>query len=243
MYSIDIFHFKASYFILMKITFLGHGCILINTMNTNIIVDPFISPNKLAKNIEIEKIKVDYILLTHAHMDHIADVEIIATNTKAKIISSFEISSHFEHKGFKGHGMNIGGKFSFDFGTLKMVNAVHTSAFPDGSYGGQPGGFVLWNKEGCIYIAGDTGLTLDMQLIPMTCPSLDIAILPIGDNFTMGYEDAIFAANFVKSKRVLGIHYDTFDIIKIDKEVVINAFTNANIDLDLLDIGSSIEIN
>ena len=128
----------------------------------------------------------NYILATHGHGDHVADVESIATRTEATLISNYEVVSWFGAKGVKGHPLNHGGKWNFDFGTVKYVNAIHTSSMPDGSYGGNPGGFVIWNDKTCFYFAGDTALTKDMELIPMTCPKLDFAILPVGDNFTMG---------------------------------------------------------
>ena len=226
----------------MKISFLGHGCILLETHDKRLLVDPFITPNEQAKDIVVEDLHPDYILLTHAHQDHLADAERIALRTGAKIISTFEVMNFFEQKGCSGHGMNIGGKHHFDFGMLKMVNAVHTSSFPDGTYGGHPVGFVIWNSEACIYLAGDTGLLMDMQLIPMTCPAVDMAVLPVGDYFTMGYEDAIVAAGFVQCKRVMGVHFNTFDIIKIDSEKAIKSFREADIELILPTIGQTIDL-
>ena len=123
-----------------------------------------------------------------------------------------------------------------------MVNAVHSSVLPDGSYGGNPAGFVLWNEEGCIYIAGDTALTMDMQLIPMTCPALDLAVLPIGDNFTMGYREAVIAADFVKCDRVMGVHFDTFPYIEIDHAGAMDAFAESGKSLILPHIGQEIEV-
>lgn len=226
----------------MKITFLGHASLLIETLGKKLIVDPFISPNELAKGIDIEKLQADYILITHGHQDHVIDVEAIAKNTKAKIISNFEIVSYYGEKGFKGHPMNHGGKFNFDFGTLKYVNAVHSSVLPDGTYGGNPGGFVLWNEEGSIYIAGDTALTLDMKLIPITCPDLDLAILPIGDNFTMGVDDAKIAAQYVECNSIMGYHYDTFPPIKINSEEAIHHFKQSEKTLLLPEIGETIDL-
>lgn len=225
----------------MKITFLGHASLHIETGGYNIIVDPFISANEKASHINIEELKADYILITHAHQDHILDVETIAKNTGAKIVSNYEIVTHYGNKGFEGHPMNHGGSWQFDFGTLKYVNAVHTSSFPDGSYGGQPGGFVLQANDKTIYIAGDTALHYDMKLIGKKF-DLDIAILPIGDNFTMGVDDAIDAARFVKCDRVLGYHYDTFGYIEIDKPRAIAKFVSRLKNLTLLEIGESISI-
>lgn len=137
--------------------------------------------------------------------------------------------------------MNHGGTWMFSFGKLKYVNAIHSSSFPDGSYGGQPGGFVIEAENRNIYIAGDTALTYDMKLIPMRNP-LDLAILPIGSNFTMDVDDATIAAEFLAVNRVLGYHFDTFGYIKIDHEVAKEKFKSKNKELILLEIGSSIEI-
>jgi len=226
----------------MKITFYGQNSLAINIYGTHIIVDPFISGNPLAKDtVDILSLKADYILLTHAHEDHILDAETIAKNTGAKIVSNFEIAMHYQAKGIDVHPMNHGGKWKFDFGMVKYVNAVHTSSFPDGSNGGQPGGFVIEGEHKNIYIAGDTALTMDMKLIPLMT-KLDLAILPIGDNFTMGIDDAILASDFVECEKVLGVHYDTFGFIEIDHEEAKKKFYNAGKDLMLLEIGESIEL-
>ena len=225
----------------MKITFLGHASLAIQANDFNLLVDPFISGNPKASSISLEELKADYILLTHAHQDHILDVESIAKRTGATIISNYEIVTYYQNKGFEGHPMNHGGSWQFDFGTVKYVNAIHTSSFPDGSYGGQPGGFVIEGEHKNIYIAGDTALTMDMKLIPMQT-KLDLAILPVGDNFTMGIEDAIIASDFVKCDKVLGYHFDTFGYIEIDHEVAKRKFFDKDKDLMLLEIGESIEL-
>ena len=224
----------------MKITFYGHNSLLIEILGNYIMVDPFITGNPLYKDkLDVKSLKADYILLTHAHQDHILDVETIAKNTNAKIVSNYEIAMYYQEKGFNVHPMNHGGNWRFEFGNLKLVNAVHTSSFPDGSYGGQPGGFVIEGEHKNIYIAGDTALTMDMKLIPLQT-KLDLAILPIGDNFTMGIEDAIIASNFVACEKVLGVHFDTFSYIEIDQEEAKKKFYDAGKDLMLLDFGSSI---
>ncbi|MBT4918461.1 MAG: metal-dependent hydrolase [Flavobacteriaceae bacterium] len=224
----------------MKITFYGHNSLLIEILGNYIMVDPFISGNPLYKDkLDIKSLKADYILLTHAHQDHTLDVETIAKNTNAKIVSNYEIAMYYQEKGFNVHPMNHGGNWKFEFGNLKLVNAVHTSSFPDGSYGGQPGGFVIEGEHKNVYIAGDTALTMDMKLIPLQT-KLDLAILPIGDNFTMGVEDAIIASNFVACEKVLGVHFDTFSYIEIDQEKAKKKFYDAGKDLMLLDFGSSI---
>ena len=225
----------------MKITFYGHASLGIEVGGKNIIVDPYISPNPKASHIDINTLKADYILLTHAHGDHIADVEAIARNTKATIVSNAEIAGYFANKGFETHPMNHGGSWNFDFGKVKFVNAIHSSSFPDGSFGGNPGGFVIEGEHKNIYIAGDTALTFDMQLIPLRT-SLDLAILPIGDNFTMDVEDAIIASDFVECDKILGYHFDTFGYIEIDHKEAVKKFFDAGKDLMLLEIGASIEL-
>ncbi len=225
----------------MKITYLGHASLSVEVAGKHLIVDPFITPNELARDIDINSLQADYILITHAHQDHIVDVEAIAKRTGAKVISNFEIVSHYGNLGIDGHPMNHGGSWNFDFGKITYTNAIHTSSFPDGSYGGQPGGFVLETNEGNLYIAGDTALTMDMKLIPLQC-RIDLAVLPIGDNFTMGMESASIAAEFISCDRILGYHYDTFGYIMIDHEKAIQTFRNKGKELFLLPIGKSIEV-
>lgn len=225
----------------MKITYYGHSSLGIKVSGKNILVDPFISANPEASKIAINELKADYILLTHAHQDHILDVETIAKRTNAIIISNYEIATHFGKKGFQYHPMNHGGSWNFDFGKIKYVNAIHSSSFPDGTYGGNPGGFVIEGEHKNIYIAGDTALTMDMKLIPLRT-KLDLAILPIGDNFTMDVEDAILASDFVECDKILGVHYDTFGYIEIDHEQAIRKFFDKGKDLMLLEIGESIDL-
>ncbi len=225
----------------MKITFLGHACISIEVSGKTILVDPFISGNPKASHIDIQTLKADYILLTHAHQDHILDTESIARRTGAVIVSNYEIASHYGAMGLNYHPMNHGGSWTFDFGKVKYVTALHTSSFPDGSYGGQPGGFVIEGEHKNIYIAGDTALTMDMKLIPMRTP-LDLAILPVGSNFTMDVDDAIIASDFLDCEKVLGYHFDTFGYIVINHDEARKKFYDAGKDLMLLEIGESIEL-
>ncbi|WP_296316673.1 metal-dependent hydrolase [Winogradskyella sp. UBA3174] len=225
----------------MKITFYGHACLGIQIKDIHILVDTFISGNEKASSIDIESLKADYILVTHAHQDHTLDVEAIAKRTGAIIVSNYEIVAHYKSLGLEGHPMNHGGSWDFEFGKLKYVNAIHSSSFPDGSYGGQPGGFIIEGEHKNIYIAGDTALTIDMKLIPMQT-KLDLAILPIGDNFTMGINDAILASDFVECDKILGYHFDTFGYIEIDHEVAKRKFFDKDKDLMLLDIGESINL-
>ncbi|MDJ0644944.1 MAG: metal-dependent hydrolase [Flavobacteriaceae bacterium] len=225
----------------MKISYLGHAALALEVAGKHLVVDPFISGNELAKHLDVHSIKADYILITHAHQDHILDVETIAKNTSAKVISNYEIVTYYNAKGIEGHPLNHGGSWPFDFGKVTYVNAIHTSSFPDGSYGGQPGGFLLETEEGNVYIAGDTALTFDMKLIPLKA-TIDLAILPIGDNFTMGIDDAVIASDFIECNKVLGYHYDTFGYIKINHIEAKSKFSAKNKELILLEIGNHITI-
>lgn len=225
----------------MKITFYGHASLGIEVGGKNIIIDPYISANENAAHINIQQLKADYILITHAHGDHILDVEAIAKNTGATIVSNAEIAGYYENKGFKAHPMNHGGSWNFDFGKVKYVTAIHSSSFPDGTYGGNQGGFVIEGEHKNIYVAGDTALTYDMKLIPLRT-RLDLAILPIGSNFTMDVDDAIIASDFLECDKVLGYHYDTFGYIKINHEEAKRKFYDSGKDLMLLEIGASLEL-
>lgn len=224
----------------MKVTFYGHASLGIEVNGKHILVDPFISANEKAAGINIDELKADYILVTHAHQDHILDVEAIAKRTGAVIVSNYEIVVHYQNLGLNGHPMNHGGSWKFDFGKVKYVNAIHTSSFPDGSYVGQPGGFII-EADKTIYIAGDTALTYDMKLIGKQF-DLDLAILPIGDNFTMGVEDAIIASDYVKCDTILGYHFDTFGYIEIDKPKAKAKFDSQLKRLKLLNIGETMEV-
>ena len=228
----------------MKVTYLGHACVNIQIEGAHFLVDPFISANPLAGHIDINSIEATYILLTHAHADHILDAEAIAKRTGAPLITNPEILDHYRKLGLDGHDMNIGGSHRFLDGKvkIKMVKAVHSSSFPDGSYGGNPAGFLINYKDQTIYISGDTALTMDMKIIPHQY-KVDLAILPIGNNYTMGVRDALTAAKFVETNNVLVVHYDTFDVIKIDKEASKRKFSDAHKRLHLLEIRNSLEVD
>lgn len=226
----------------MEFTFFGHACFMVKFNSSNLLFDPFITPNPSADHIDINNINPDYILISHGHEDHVADVEHIAKQSGAKLISNFEIISYFENKGLDNtHPMNHGGQWNFDFGTVKYVNAIHSSGLPDGSYGGNPGGFIIKNDKHCFYYAGDTALHADMKIFGEQ-ENFDFVILPIGDNFTMGIEDAIIAAKYLKCKKVIGIHFNTFPYIEIDNQKAVNKFKNNDLDLILLNIGESINL-
>jgi L-ascorbate metabolism protein UlaG (beta-lactamase superfamily) len=227
----------------MKLSFYGHSCFGALVNGYNLLFDPFISPNDDASHINIDDIPADFILISHGHEDHITDVEKIAKRTGAKLISNFEIISWFsaEFGIDNGHPMNHGGTWEFEFGKVKYVNAVHSSTLPDGKSGGNPGGFIIESKDSCFYFAGDTALHMDMKLIPMQF-NLDFALLPIGDNFTMGINDAVTAAEFINVDKVIGIHYDTFGYIKINHQEAVQEFKNNNINLLLPKIGEEISL-
>lgn len=204
--------------------------------------DPFVTGNPLAGSADLSNIRCDYILVTHAHGDHIGDLEtVMQNNPHAVIVGIWEIHAYFSAKGYATHPMNKGGWWTFDFGRVKMVTAVHSSSFPDGSYGGDPAGYVVETPDGVFYHAGDTALTRDMELIPMTCPLLDVAILPIGSNFTMNYQDAVLASDFIRCNQIVGCHYDSFGFIKIDHEAALAAFAEKGKDLILLEIAETKE--
>ena len=224
----------------MKITFLGHSCFQIHVNDQTILVDPFISGNPIAEKKDLKSINADFILVTHAHQDHTLDVEEIAKNNDATVIANWEIATYFGKKGIKNHPMNTGGSWQFDFGKLKMTPAVHSSSFEDGTYGGNANGFVIESEHKKVYISGDTDVFMDMQLLAKY--HLDLAILPIGDNFTMGIDDAIIASDFINCDKILGCHFDTFGFIEINHEEAIKKFFDKGKDLMLLEIGTSIEL-
>ena len=213
----------------MEVTFYGHACIGIKIGEIHLLVDPFISENPLASDIDVNQIKADYILVTTAGQDHTWDVERIAKRTKAQIISNFEIARY------------LGGTFNFPFGSVKMVSALHSSTFENGSDGGSACGFVIKTADKTIYIAGSTALHFDMQLIPVRY-KLDLAVLPIGGNFTMDVEDAIMASDFVKCNKVLGCHYNTMQHIKIDKDAAVRSFKAKGKELILLGVGQIVVV-
>lgn len=225
----------------MNITYYGHSCFGVNVGGKNLLFDPFISANELAASINVEKVNADYILVSHGHQDHIADAEAIARRTGATIICNWEIYTWFQKKGLeKLHPMNTGGKIKLDFGSIKCVTAHHSSSLPDGSYGGNPMGFVVESNEGNFYYAGDTALTYDMKLIG-DYRKINFAFLPIGDNFTMGVDNAIIATEFINCPDIIGMHYDTFGYIKIDKAEAISKFNRAGKQLTLMEIGQTIK--
>ncbi|MDI1233202.1 MAG: metal-dependent hydrolase [bacterium] len=226
----------------MEVKYYGHSCFSVHIGGKTILFDPFISVNELAKNIDITAIKVDYIFLSHAHQDHMYDALEIAKNNNAKIVGIWEVSQWYNNQNYTNtHAMNLGGFWEFDFGKVQMVKAVHSSSFPDGTYGGNPAGFVISDGNKTFYYSGDTALTLDMQLIPLR-HSIDFAFLSIGNNFTMDITDAITAASFIKCNHIIGMHYDTFGYIQINHEEAINQFNKSGKILTLMNIEQKLDL-
>lgn len=225
----------------MKYTYYGHSTFLLELDNARILFDPFISPNGLAKGIDINSIKCDYILLSHGHFDHVTDVEVIAKNNDATIVAAYELAAYYGAKNFKHHPMNIGGRWDFGTFSVKVVSAAHSSVLPDGTYSGNPVGFIINEGTKSIYYSGDTGLHMDMQLIG-SYHKLDRAFLCIGDNFTMGADDAIIASDFIKCNKITGMHFDTIPYIVIDHEKTIKKFEQSGKTLVLPEIGKTYDV-
>lgn len=223
----------------MKVTYYGHACFSVVVSGKVLLFDPFLSGNPLAKAIDVKSVPADFILVSHGHDDHTGDTVEIAKRTGALVIANFEVAMWLEKQGApRVHPLNHGGGHPFAFGRAKFVNAVHSSTLPDGANGGNAGGFVIESGDGNFYFSGDTALTLDMQLIGESTP-LKFAALCIGDNFTMGPDDAVKAARFVSCQEILGVHYDTFPPIKIDHAAAQEKFRAAGKRLHLLRIGET----
>jgi L-ascorbate metabolism protein UlaG (beta-lactamase superfamily) len=226
----------------MKFTYFGHACFSVETAGKTLLFDPFITPNPLAKEIDVDDVRADFILLSHGHGDHVADAVAIAQRTGAAVIAPFEVGAWLEKNGVKNvQGMNHGGAATTAFGRVKLTAAIHSSSMPDGSYGGNPCGFVIESTDGNFYYSGDTALTMDMKLIAEET-QLRFAVLPIGDFFTMGIDDALRAAQFVGTDKIVGVHYDTFPPIKLDRDAALAAAKAAGKTLLLPAIGETIEV-
>jgi len=201
----------------IRITYHGHSCFTIKTDRAELLIDPFLSGNAMA-DVKPEQVNPNYILVTHAHGDHLGDTLPIAVRTGATVISNNEIANYVSKQGVAAHNMHIGGAHVFPFGKVKLTIAHHGSSFPDGSYGGNPSGFLLWLEGKVLYHAGDTALFMDMKLYGEE--GIDVAMVPIGDNFTMGPEDAVKAVGFLQPKTAILMHYNTFGVIAQDAQAV-----------------------
>lgn len=219
-----------------RISYFGHSCFMVEIDGVQILFDPFISGNEAALSIDITSINPDFILVSHGHQDHILDVEVIAKQSNAKVVSTFEVATYFADKGLDTIPMNHGGTVDCNGVKVKMVNAVHTSSFPDGSYAGQPAGFIVHGATQSFYYSGDTALHSDMKLIGDD-GGVDFAFLCLGDHFTMGIDDAIRAAEFVGTHTIIGMHFDTFPPIKIDHDMAVNKFRQTGLSLKIAEIG------
>jgi len=208
----------------MKISYHGHSVVQVTTETHTILIDPFITGNELC-DLDPETVEPDVILLTHGHNDHVGDTLSIAKRTGAQVVALNELAVYLGAKGVDTHPMNIGGAYNFDFGRVKFTHAFHGSSYEeeDGTfiYTGMPGGILLTIGEKTIYHVGDTALFSDLKMIG-ELNDIDLAFVPIGDNFTMGPEDALIAADWIQSKIVVPVHYDTFPVIKQDAEAFAN---------------------
>ncbi len=222
-----------------KLTFLGHSAFLVEGSKGRVVIDPFLTGNPVAK-IKPGDLKVDYVLLTHGHGDHLGDGVDIAKANNATIVAPFELANYCSNQGANVHPMHIGGAHNFPFGRVKLTIAHHGSAAPDGTYTGNPCGFLVTMDGKTLYHSGDTGLFYDMKLIG-EMNKIDVAVLPIGDNFTMGIDDAVKAAELLQPGLVIPMHYKTFDIIEVEPEQFVDAVKTRGLKAQLLSVGESLD--
>ena len=221
----------------MQITYFGQSCFQIETEGHTILFDPFIRPNPLAGDVDVDTINPGWILVSHAHMDHTADLKEIAERSGAVVVANADMANYMGKNGYKHvHPMNTGGTWSFPWGSLHMVRADHSSSWPDGTYGGNPQGFVLTMEGKRIYYSGDTAYFSDMALYGEDAP-IDIAMVCLGDNFTMGIKDAARTAAVMNAKHAIAMHYDTFGYIMVNRDEARAAFEAKGVQLAFIEIG------
>lgn len=227
----------------MKLTYLSHSCFTIETAVHRLIIDPFLTGNPLATT-KPEEVEADFVLLSHGHEDHLGDAVAIAKRTGATVIANYETAMYCGDQGAKVHPMQLGGAYQFPFGRVKFTIAHHSSSVKTEHgflYLGNPAGMLITSGDQTIYHAGDTALFLDMKLIGELDP-IDVALLPIGDNFTMGPEDAARAADFLNAKLAIGMHFNTFELIKIDPERFVEKAKSFGRAAKILRVGESLEV-
>lgn len=227
----------------MKIKYLGHSCLLIESEGKKVIIDPFLNNNPNC-SVKAEDVQVDGILVTHGHIDHVGDSVEIAKNNNCPIVAGYELAMHLAKEGVEIHPLGIGGQFEFSWGTVKLVQTQHGTGIEWGEeniYGSTPTGFILTMNNKTVYHAGDTGLFGDMKILG-ELNHIDFAALPIGDNFTMGIEDSIIAAGWLKAKKYIPIHYNTFEMISQDPSKWLERMKESNLPGEVLNLGEELTV-
>ena len=225
---------------MLKLTYHGHSCFELEGDGHRVIVDPFLNGNTHAK-VKPANIKVAAVLVSHGHGDHVGDAVEIAKHNKCEVVTNFEIANWLADQGVQAHGMHIGGSHVFPWGRVKLTPALHGSSLPDGSYGGNPAGLLIWMGGKCVYYAGDTGIHSDMALYGRLNP-IDLALLPIGDNYTMGIDDAVEAAVLCQAKEAVPIHFDTFPVIPADPKEFVRRLAERGVKGRVVGFGETITV-